>query len=304
MNNSQKVDCLVLFSFLLLLFTGLLSVTFYQKSAAGVSVTITGASTADEDPIQISEDIEKQIGTYSVFPSFSFPEKKDLTEEYDLLQKQIRLFYQTTKECEINNPSQNLEYCIQKTLSEKNYNSWLSESDCETNEERVFYDFTQQILDCSTSKDLDCTCALSFPKNYAPGNYIFQFLLDENNVLLSLQNSPITTTFSSLLLLNNGNTLASEMYTITADENGAKGGFSSLSDTFYLYKKDEKTLSIEDETTFTTKDETKDSCSLAKKTTYKFCVQSNAAVSSYDPLQRKTGTQPLVYVFGIDFFSD
>ncbi|MBI5073430.1 hypothetical protein HZA99_06455, partial [Candidatus Woesearchaeota archaeon] len=231
-------------------------------------------------------------------------EKQNFVSDYDKLQKQIRDFYKAVQDCQTNNPSETTENCIQDILSQTAYNAWLSESDCETDEERVFYDFTQPISDCAMSEDSDCTCNFPFPKNYPSGNYVFQFAPEGNDLLISLQDSSLTTTLSSLLLLNNGNTLSSETYTLTADDNGATGGFSAASDALYLYKKDDSTVSLEDETTFTTNPVTRNTCTLPKKTTYKFCMQSPTIVSQYDASQQKSIREPLVYVFGINFAQD
>lgn len=334
--HSRKIHCLLLLSLLFLFILGMLSFTFYQKNKlmiitsatvlnpsaktqmnhqegpqisaknriTGMSIGITGAPTADQ-AYEGSETAEKQIGIYSVLPSFSFPEKGSLVEEYDALQKQIRIFYQVVKDCEAINPSEPIENCIQETLSQTTYNTWHSESDCETNEERVFYDITQRISDCAASEQTDCTCTFAFPKNYPVGKHVFQFASEENNILISLQESSLSATLASLHLQKKGEELSSsDSYVLQSTDQGTTGGFSdAASDILYLYKKDASTLSIEDETTFTTAPTTRTSCTLPKKTIYKLCVQSATTVSQYDTNQQKSITEPLVYVFGIDFSS-
>ncbi len=185
--NSQKINTMVVLSLLFFLFLGIFSFNLYtgqgsdtltsatvvsmnkeiqpknQETSAknkitGMSVSITGAPTVEEVPQTSETNGEKQIGTYSVLPSFSFPEKGNFVLDYDTLQKQIRLFYEAVNDCKISNPSETPENCIQDALAQPEYSNWLSESDCETDEERVFYDLTQDLSDCSQSEDSDCTC--------------------------------------------------------------------------------------------------------------------------------------------------
>lgn len=265
-------------------------------------IEITGAVVDQEVPASSSE---KQIGLYTLYPSFSFPEPFSISGEYDTLQKQIRDFHQEIKTCREQDTERSLEDCFSLTLEKATYDSWHIEEDCETEEEKIFYDFTELFARCLQSDDEDCVCSSSF-SSYHPssvGEYSFSFVAEENLILVTFQETSLEMLFPSLLLIVGETSLSSETYTLHVDASETVGGFSSLqpSNALYLYKQDEQTLFVEDQTTFSTFSTTRDACAVPEKKTYKFCVQSDQTISSYDASLQSTITQPMVYVFALAF---
>ncbi len=267
-----------------------------NKITGGI-IGITGAATADSG---ISTTQDKQIGVYTVLPSFSFVNEYDLAGEYDALQKQIRLFYDAVDECR---KTSALQSCVDSVLNKKEYSSWLD--NCETNEEKIFYDFTEIFSQCLNSEDIDCVCTGKLQIDYDAGEYTLTLIQDEENTFFSLLSTDITLTLPLVFEIedNTHNVITSTEYLIHADRTGTLGSFPSTtpSSEIYLYKKDATTISIEDETTFSTYETTRSSCILPQQEIYKFCMQSDTTISGYDKTQGKTITQPIVYMFAIDF---
>ena len=263
-----------------------------SNAITGRAIGITGASTADN---ALLVDADKQIGVYRVLPSFSFIDTYHLTEEYNTLQKQIRLFYDDIDECR---ETYLVDDCIATELNKKEYASWLD--DCETNEEQLFYDFTELFSKCLASADTDCTCTGTLAGEYTAGEYAISIIQDEEETQFSLN---ALTESLPLSFEIEENVMTSAEYIIHADRTGTIGSFSSLepSSVLYLYKKDDRTISAEDESTFTTYELTRSSCEIPKQEIYKFCMQSDTIVSTHDTTQSKTITQPVVYMFAIDF---
>lgn len=265
-----------------------------SNKITGSIVGITGAATGDE--IAVKEE-DKQIGVYTVLPSFSFIPEYNVIDEYDALQKQIRFFYEDVQKCRQNNE---LQYCIESGLNKQEYSSWLD--DCETNEEKVFYDFTEIFSQCLNSRDMDCICTGTLSGDYDAGEYTITLIQDEENTLFSLLSTELSLTLPLTFEMEE-NRLVSDNYLIHVDRTGVLGSFPSTepSSEIYIYKKDATTLFIEDETTFTTYEITRDSCTIPEQEIYKFCMQSDTTVSVYDKGQGKTVIQPVVYIFAIDF---
>ncbi len=254
----------------------------YSSKITGNAIGITGAATSDEVSVT---NKDKQIGVYSVLPSFSFVSEHNLFEEYDALQKYIRSFYDNVMDCR---HTRLLDDCIALTLKMDEYSSWLD--DCETNNERLFYDFTEIFSQCLASKDSDCTCTGALEGDYEAGEYTIKLIQDQENTLFSLEDLMLTLPFTFAI---EDALMKSDKYTIHVDTTGAIGGFSSLepSSQIYIYKSDATTLSVEDQSTFTTYETTRDSCTLPSQEVYKFCMQSKTIVEN----------KPLVYIFAVDF---
>ncbi|MFA6888984.1 MAG: hypothetical protein WC254_05825, partial [Candidatus Woesearchaeota archaeon] len=248
----------------------------------GDVIGITGASTANEIPVI---DKDKQIGVYTLLPSFSFPQPYPVTEEYSILQEQIRLFYQNTQECRQTNI---LDECITSELNTEEYSSWLN--DCETNDEKLFYDFTEIFSQCLASEDSNCACIGKLNGDYDAGEYTIKLIQDQKNIVFSLEDLMLSMPFTFTI---EETPMKSDDYIVHVDNTGVIGSFSSLepSSELYVYKSDTTTLSVEDQTTFTTYEMTRDSCTLPSQEIYKFCMQSDTVI----------GDKPLVYIFAIDF---
>ncbi len=265
-----------------------------NKITGGI-IGITGAGTADDTSYTTGD---KQIGVYSVLPSFSFVSEYNLIDEYDALQKQIRLFYEYVDECR---KTSELQSCIDSELNLPEYSSWLD--DCETNEEKIFYDFTEIFSQCLKSEEVDCICIETLDGEYDAGEYTITLVQDEENTLFSLLSTDLILTLP-VLFEKDGNIMTSDEYLIHADRTGVIGSFLSTQESsseIYIYKKDATTLSIEDQSTFSTYDLTRDSCTIPEQKIYKFCMQSDTSVAAYDAEQAKTITQPVVYIFAVDF---
>ncbi len=261
--------------------------------------TITGAATADEEVVIDSSG--SQIGVYKITPSFSVLEDYNIVAEYDALQKDIRLFYTATQTCVSGSDDQEkLDLCIQETLTQDSYSSWLLGEDCETPEETLFYDVTEIFRQCGSSEDTSCTCVEQLSGSYIEGEYSLLVSQEKDGTYFSLDD--LTVVLPSVSLAVEGIPLAADTYAIAVSKSDVYGSFSALepSSTIYLYKEGKK-LSVESESTFTLYEGTRDVCSVSLESTYKFCKQSSTAVPVYDKDEKKTIQQPVVYLFALDF---
>ena len=274
----------------------------------GMDTSITGAPSANEQDIQETENNKaEQIGVYSVLPSFSFADTYHLVDEYDAIQKQIRLFYQEVQKCLEEDKEKTKEDCIVITLDTPAYTSWLTEEECETAEEVLFYDVTETFSQCLSSSDVDCTCIANFKQSqYEEGEYSITLSQEDNGMLFSLASSEIQTTIPFMTLEIEGTAMVFDQYTINIDENNFFGSFSVLepSSQLFLYKKDQTTISVEDGASFSTYEKIQSLCELPKTTSYKFCVQSDTVVKNYDNTQNAVITEPVVHIFSFDFYED
>lgn len=284
--------------FLVLLILGLFAFGSYVAFDAPKSETpITGAATADE--ALVADTFGTQIGVYKITPSFSVLEDYDIVAEYDTLQKEIRMFHTAVDDCIVGD-SERLDSCIQETLEQETYSSWLLGKDCETPEETLFYDITDVFRQCGASEETQCTCVGQLSETYPEGEYSILVSQEEDGTQFSFNDLAIV--LPSVSLAVEGTPLAADTYTIAVSKSDVYGSFSALepSSTIYLYKEGE-TLSVESESTFTLYEGTRAVCSVSLEPTYKFCKQSSTAVPVYDDAEKKTIQQPVVYLFALDF---
>ncbi len=296
--ESLHLACVFLVLLCLGLFTFGSYVAFDNNHESVMSVT--GAATADEEIVIDSSGT--QIGVYKITPSFSVLEDYDIVAEYDALQKDIRLFYTAVETCAAGSADQEkLELCIQETLEEDTYTSWLLGEDCETPEETLFYDVTEVFRQCGASEDDDCTCVGQFSNGqYTEGEYAILVSQEEDGTHFSLDD--LTIVLPSVSLAIEGTPLVADTYTLAVSDRDIVGSFSALepSSTLYLSKQG-NTLSVEGESTFTLYEGTRDVCTISEEPTYKFCKQSSTAIPIYDKDEKKTIQQPVVYLFAVDF---
>ncbi|MBI5002165.1 hypothetical protein HZC31_02170 [Candidatus Woesearchaeota archaeon] len=260
--------------------------------------SITGAATADEEIAVDSSGA--QIGIYKVTPSFSVLEDYNIVGEYDALQKDIRQFYDAIQTCVSGSDErEKLESCIQETLEDDLYSSWLLGEDCETPEETLFYDVTEVFRACGASGDTDCTCVGQLSGLYTEGEYAILVSQEDDGTHFSLDDMTVVLPSTSLAI--EGTPLVADTMTLAISDT-VSGSFSALepSSTIYLYKQG-TTLSVESESTFTLYEGTRDACTISEEPTYKFCKQSSTAIPVYDRDEKKTIQQPAVYLFAVDF---
>lgn len=265
------------------------------------SADTTGADTYEENPDYEAEETPI-IGIYRVLPSFSIIDEYDLVDEYTTLQRDIRTFYDAVEVCRTEK-GDSVENCLTATLNQPTYASWLDEESCETSEEALFYDVTEIFSHCLASEESDCLCYGTLDgQNYDTGEFVITLAQEETGTQFALEGTELSLAFPLQFEIED-TLMVSDVYTVAVTGGSAVGSFSSLepSSTLYLYKKDGQTISVEDETTFSTYSSTRGSCPKPEKQLAKFCVQSDAVVSAYDNEQDKTIQQPVVYMFALDF---
>lgn len=268
-----------------------------SNKITGNVIGISGAATFGEDST-LQE--YPQIGIYSITPSFSITDNYNLVEEYGEIQKGIRNFGEEVNECHTTDA---LDICIQKNLEKQEYGSWLDEKECETKEEALFYDFTEIFSDCLISQDTNCLCYKKLDSGrYEEGRYIISVIQEDSDVTFFLKGTDISATFSPMYFEINDAKLVSDDYTLEVDDE-VKGGFSSIapSSDIYLYKKDATTISVEDQSSFSTYSTTRGWCKPQEKRYYKFCIQSDTQIPVYDKESGKSIQQAVVYMFALDF---
>ena len=264
--ESLHLACVFLVLLCLCLFTFGSYVAFDDNQDPEMS--ITGAATADEKIV--IDGYGSQIGVYKITPSFSILEDYDIVAEYDALQKDIRLFYDAVQTCVSGSTDEEkLEGCIQETLQDYSYSSWLLGKNCETPEETLFYDATEVFRQCGTSGDTDCTCVRELSGTFSDGEYSILVSQEDDGTHFSLDDLTTVLPFVSLAL--EGTPLVADTYTLAVSEGAVVGSFSALepSSTIYLYKQG-TTLSVESESTFTLYEGTRDACIISQQPTYKF----------------------------------
>lgn len=301
LHKNKKYAVLLSIILVVFFFIALFLLRLYTTQDSVVGGSITGADILEKEPsFEITQD--PQIGAYIITPSFSFVDKYQLADAFTLLQREIRTFTEAVHACQ---QQDSLDSCLSQTLEEPVYAAWSRGEHCETREERLFYDVTEMFRRCLASKDTDCVCPGNFaaPSQYSEGEYTFDVVQEDNDVLFSLAETDISTSFSSMVLQKEGEESTATTYMIAVTSDGVLGQFGSLepSSNVYLYKDDEKTISVESQTSYSMYETTRSACSLPEETFYKFCVQSNASVQLYDEQEDAVVTKPIVYTFALDF---
>ncbi len=292
---------LVVFFFAALFLLHLYTAQEYTTQDSLVGGSITGAETLEKEP-SFETTLDPQIGVYMIKPSFSFVDQYQLTNAFTHLQREIRTFTETVQECQQENP---LEACLSSTLKDPSYAAWSRAEDCETPEERLFYDVTEMFRTCLESVDTDCVCLGSFvvPAQYPSGEYTLNVAQEDTGVSFSLSGTEISTVIPSMAFQVEGEEEANAEYTLAVTEDHVLGQFSILesSSMVYLYKPDATTTSVESQRSYSTYETTRTACELPEEKMYKFCVQSSTAVQVYDESQKTVITRPLPYTFVLDF---
>ncbi len=307
LHNTKKWPAIVLPILLLCFFIGslfLLHIYSAQEDTTHgtlVGASITGADTLDKKT-SFEPTLDPQIGVYMIAPSFSFVDRYQLVDAFTTLQREIRSFTEAVQECQKENT---LEACLSSTLEEPSYAAWSIGEDCETPEERLFYDATEMFRTCLASVDSDCVCLGSFavPAQYPEGEYTLEMIQEDAAVSFSLSETDLSTSLSNMILQEEGEESTATEFTIAVTSKGILEQFGSLEPSahLYLYKEDAKTISVESQSSYSTYETTRSACSLSQNTIYKLCVQSNATVQIYDEQESAVVTKPNTYTFAIEF---
>ncbi len=292
--------------FLGIFIIGTIAFDLYTQQDTTMKITSATVRINEIEESQKNKDInketqKKQIGVYSVVPSFSFVDEYHLVEEYDGLQKEIRNFHKTVEECTVEN---HLQQCLEEILELPAYASWLREEDCESTEEALFYDVTETFSQCLQSEDTNCLCLGTLhPEKYALGEYTIPLYQESDSTLFTFVSTDLAVILPEMSFAIEGQLMNYDEYIVHVEKEGAVGGFSSLepSTRFYIYKQDATTLSVESQTTFSTYETTRAYCRLNEQHIYKFCVQSETNVPTYNAIDETTTEQPLVYLFAVSF---
>jgi hypothetical protein len=273
----------------------------YRSPEALVGSSITGAQTLEKNP-SFEQTQDPQIGIYMIKPSFSFADKYQLTDAFTALQREIRTFTEAMQECK---QQDTVDSCLTRTLENPSYAAWSIGEDCETPEERLFYDVTEMFRTCLESADTDCACLGSFAASagYPEGEYTLEVTQEDTGILFSLPEMDLSTTLSNAMLQEEGEESTATAYTVAVTAEGVLGQFGALEPSvhLYLYKEDAKTISVESQSSYSTYETTRSACTLSEKKIYKFCVQSPASVQIYDEHEESVVTKPITYTFAVEF---
>lgn len=289
---------IILFVFLIVSFV---LFQLYRSPAAVVGSAITGADLFEEKPT-FEQTQDPQIGVYMIEPSFSFADKYQLTNTFTTLQREIRSFTEAVQACQ---QQDTLDFCLIRTLEEPSYAAWSLGEDCETPEERLFYDVTEMFRTCLVSADTDCVCLGSFAASsqYPEGEYTLDVAQEDAAVSFLLSETDLSSSLSNMILWEEGDKSTATAYTIAVTADGVLGQFGSLEPSahLYLYKKDETTLSVESQSSYSTYETTRSACEIPQETVHKLCIQTNASVQTYDEQEDSIATKPVTYTFALDF---
>jgi hypothetical protein len=261
----------------------------------GGVVGITGAATAGSK----NEDAE-HIGTYQITPNTRIDDDHGIITTMEVLHGDIRLFQENVQLCV--DAGEGLDTCLDVELKKEMYLSWLEGDDCETSEEALFYDVVDVFEQCLASADVDCLCSvkLSYRAAHTPGEYYFRFVQDGDDVVVELLDHHIGTVLSDFILLIQEEPALIEEMTLSVLTSGVVGSFSDwIPDNYlYLYKVEDRTLSVENFDSLYSKEGILDSCVIEETSVKKFCVQSETSVSVYED---GSVEKPVVYQFALSF---
>jgi surface antigen len=286
-----------------------------QNATTSASNSITGAVIGVSGAVSSSvDDREQQIGVYEIEPSFSVVDDLHVGDTIKGLQRDIRLFHQAVEDCrneknktdndEIIDGNEKLDDCILTVLNEPGYGYWMPEELCETSEEALFYDVLSTFDQCLASPDTNCLCVEEFlyKDEYDEGEYYFTMLQDEFGTTFTLLDRDIEVT-TPIYLAEEGDGFGYDEIMLSVDTTGVllSTATMALDSHLYLYKMDEETVSIEDQTTFSTYEYTRDMCQSSGVVTKKFCVDSGATVTLYDDVDGAVVDEALVYQFALAF---